>query len=38
VTARSLLDRAGTFIGLLLVALIFGVLVGRQFFAPPTSS
>jgi ribose transport system permease protein len=34
VTARSLLDRAGTFIGLLLVAVIFGVLVGRQFFAP----
>ena len=33
-TARSLLDRAGTFIGLLLVAVIFGVLVGRQFFAP----
>jgi ribose transport system permease protein len=33
-TARSLLDRAGTFIGLVLVAVIFGVLVGRQFFAP----
>jgi ribose transport system permease protein len=34
VTARSLLDRAGTFIGLVLVAVIFGVLVGQQFFAP----
>jgi ribose transport system permease protein len=34
VTARSLLDRAGTFIGLLLVAVIFGLLVGQQFFAP----
>jgi ribose/xylose/arabinose/galactoside ABC-type transport system permease subunit len=33
-TTRSLLDRAGTFIGLMLVATIFGVLVGRQFFAP----
>src|SRR6266849_5043666 len=34
VTARSALDRAGTLIGLVLVAAIFGVLVGRQFFAP----
>ena len=33
-TARSLLDRAGTFIGLVLVAIIFGALVGGQFFAP----
>jgi ribose transport system permease protein len=34
VTTRSLLDRAGTFIGLVLVAAIFGVLVGQQFFSP----
>jgi len=34
VTARSLLDRTGVFIGLVLVAVIFGLLVGRQFFAP----
>jgi ribose/xylose/arabinose/galactoside ABC-type transport system permease subunit len=34
VTARTLLDRTGVFFGLLLVAAIFGVLVGRQFFAP----
>jgi ribose transport system permease protein len=33
-TARSVLDRAGTFFGLVLVAIIFGVLVGGQFFAP----
>jgi ribose transport system permease protein len=33
-TARSLLDRAGVFFGLVLVAAIFGLLVGRQFFAP----
>src|SRR5262249_45283459 len=33
-TARSLLDRTGTLLGLILVAAIFGVLVGRQFFAP----
>ncbi|HYT67298.1 MAG TPA: ABC transporter permease [Vicinamibacterales bacterium] len=33
-TARSLLDRTGTFIGLLLVAIIFGALVGSQFFSP----
>jgi ribose transport system permease protein len=32
--ARSLLDRTGTLIGLILVAMIFGMLVGRQFFAP----
>jgi ribose transport system permease protein len=34
VTARSLLDRTGVFFGLVLVAAIFGMLVGRQFFAP----
>jgi len=33
-TARSLLDRTGTLLGLILVALIFGLLVGSQFFAP----
>src|SRR5258708_27924833 len=33
-TARSLLDRTGVFFGLVLVAAIFGALVGRQFFAP----
>jgi len=33
-TARSILDRTGTLVGLILVAAIFGVLVGRQFFAP----
>ena len=33
-TTRSLLDRTGTFIGLVLVAIVFGVLVGSQFFAP----
>jgi ribose transport system permease protein len=33
-TARSLLDRTGVFVGLVLVAVIFGALVGRQFFAP----
>jgi ribose transport system permease protein len=33
-TARSLLDRTGTLIGLILVAIIFGSLVGSQFFAP----
>ena len=31
---RSLIERAGTFVGLLLVAIIFGLLVGPQFFAP----
>ena len=31
---RSLLDRAGTLLGLILVAAIFGMLVGGQFFAP----
>jgi ribose transport system permease protein len=34
VTTRSLLDRTGVFFGLVLVAGIFGILVGRQFFAP----
>jgi ribose/xylose/arabinose/galactoside ABC-type transport system permease subunit len=33
-TARSLLDRMGTLIGLILVAIVFGLLVGSQFFAP----
>jgi len=33
-TTRSLVERAGTFVGLVLVAIIFGVLVGPQFFAP----
>ena len=33
-TARTLLDRAGVFFGLVLVATIFGVLVGSQFYAP----
>src|SRR5262249_5321568 len=33
-TTRSLLDRAGTLLGLILVAAIFGVLIGSQFFAP----
>ena len=33
-TARSFLDRTGTLLGLILVAVIFGALVGRQFFAP----
>jgi ribose transport system permease protein len=33
-TARSLLDRTGTLIGLILVATVFGVVVGGQFFAP----
>jgi ribose/xylose/arabinose/galactoside ABC-type transport system permease subunit len=33
-TTRSLLDRAGTLLGLVLVALVFGALVGPHFFAP----
>jgi ribose transport system permease protein len=33
-TARSLLDRTGTLIGLILVATVFGIVVGGQFFAP----
>jgi ribose transport system permease protein len=33
-TPRSLIDRMGTLIGLILVALVFGLLVGSQFFAP----
>ena len=32
--ARALVERGGTLAGLVLVALIFGVLVGPQFFAP----
>jgi hypothetical protein len=37
-TTRSLLDRTGTLVGLILVAAVFGVMVGSQFFAPGTSS
>jgi ribose/xylose/arabinose/galactoside ABC-type transport system permease subunit len=33
-TTRSLLERTGTLLGLILVAIIFGALVGPQFFAP----
>jgi len=33
-TNRSLVDRAGTLAGLVVVAVIFGVLVGGQFYAP----
>jgi ribose/xylose/arabinose/galactoside ABC-type transport system permease subunit len=33
-TVRSMLDRMGTLIGLILVAIVFGVLIGSQFFAP----
>ncbi|HEY2434407.1 MAG TPA: ABC transporter permease [Vicinamibacterales bacterium] len=33
-TRRSFVDRAGTLIGLIVVATIFGILVGRQFYAP----
>ena len=33
-TARSMLDRMGTLIGLILVAIVFGALIGSQFFAP----
>ena len=33
-TARSMIDRMSTLIGLILVAIVFGVLVGSQFFAP----
>jgi ribose transport system permease protein len=33
-TARSLVDRAGTLIGLVLVAITFGIVVGAQFYAP----
>jgi ribose transport system permease protein len=33
-TTRSIVERAGTFVGLVLVAIIFGALVGPQFFAP----
>jgi ribose/xylose/arabinose/galactoside ABC-type transport system permease subunit len=32
-TVRTLIDRGGTVIGLVLVALIFGALVGPQFFS-----
>ena len=33
-TTRSVIDRAGTLLGLLAVALLFGLLVGWQFFEP----
>jgi ribose/xylose/arabinose/galactoside ABC-type transport system permease subunit len=33
-TTRSILDRTGTLLGLILVAIVFGALVGPQFFAP----
>src|SRR5580765_8100075 len=33
-TTRSLVERAGTFVGLVLVAVVFGVLIGPHFFAP----
>lgn len=33
-TARGLVDRGGTLLGLALVAAIFGSLIGAQFFAP----
>ena len=33
-TTRSLIERAGTLAGLVVVAVIFGVVVGPQFFAP----
>jgi len=33
-TTRSLLDRAGTLLGLFAVALLFGLLLGWQFFEP----
>jgi ribose transport system permease protein len=33
-TTRSLLDRTGTLLGLILVAIVFGALVGPHFFAP----
>jgi ribose transport system permease protein len=33
-TTRSIIDRGGTFLGLVFVAIVFGALVGPQFFAP----
>jgi ribose/xylose/arabinose/galactoside ABC-type transport system permease subunit len=33
-TRRSLVDRAGTLIGLAVVAVLFGVIVGAQFYEP----
>ena len=33
-TTRSLVDRAGTLAGLVVVAIIFGIVVGSQFYAP----
>jgi ribose transport system permease protein len=34
VTARSFVDRAGTLVGLIVVAITFGLLVGAQFYGP----
>jgi ribose transport system permease protein len=33
-TTRSFIDRAGTLVGLIAVATIFGLVVGSQFYAP----
>jgi len=33
-TTRSIVERAGTLVGLILVAVIFGALIGPQFFSP----
>ena len=33
-TSRSFVDRAGTLIGLIVVAVVFGIVVGSQFYAP----
>ena len=33
-TRRSIVDRAGTVIGLIVVAVIFGIAVGSRFYAP----
>lgn len=33
-TTRSIVERAGTLVGLILVAAIFGALIGPQFFSP----
>jgi ribose/xylose/arabinose/galactoside ABC-type transport system permease subunit len=33
-TKRSVVDRAGTLIGLIVVAVVFGIAVGSQFYAP----
>ncbi len=33
-TRRSLVDRGGTLVGLIVVAIVFGLLVGGRFYAP----